>query len=182
MTEKEEKTPIKKYILIFIVAFILYSLFNTFIWERYFYTPTAADAFENEEGRPGVFHEINRKNEIAVLKPEDAFHVYIVSNKLLGWEIEDDISLPFDEEKDPYTIHRMDMALHKNKEVDTLMVVTQDPDIWSVKVIDENGDEHGMNGSQNDDATLHYIYDEDGFDEDLTFKMYSYEDELLYEE
>ena len=184
MTEKEEKeeqTPIKKYIIIFIVVFILYSLFQTFVWEKYFYTPTAWDALEEEEGHPGVKHEINRKNSIAVLTPEDAFHVYIVSDKFLGWEIEDDMSLPFDEEE-PYTIHRTEMVLHKNKPLDTVMVVTQDPEISSVKIIDEDGNEHNMNGSANEDAYLHYIWDEDGFDEDLTFEMYSSKDELLYTE
>src|SRR5699024_3619273 len=86
---------------------------------------TAWDALEEEAGHPGVMTEINRKNSIAVLTPEDAFHVYIVSDKFLGWEIEDDISLPLDEE-DPYTIHRTEMVLHKNKQLDTIMVVTQD--------------------------------------------------------
>ena len=179
--EKEEKTSIKKYIIIFIIGFILYSLFQTFIWEKYVYTPTAWDALEEEAGHPGVMTEINRKNSIAVLTPEDAFHVYIVSDKFLGWEIEDDISLPLDEE-DPYTIHRTEMVLHKNKQLDTIMVVTQDPAISYVEIIDEDGNEHVTNRSPNEDAYLHYIWDEDGFDDDLTFEMYSSEDELFYTE
>ncbi|HLR72862.1 MAG TPA: hypothetical protein VK073_01495 [Pseudogracilibacillus sp.] len=186
MAEKEEKTSIKKYIIFFIVAFIFYSLFNTFIWEKYFYTPTAFDALESEKGGPGVFHEIDNKNEIAILTPEDAFHVYTLSKKLMGWEIEDEISLPAEEDSDadtPYTIHRENMALHKNKEVDTLMVVTRDPEIWYVRLIDEEGAEHGTNGTKvGDEYSLHYMWDTDAFDEDLTIKMYSYEDELLYTE
>src|SRR5699024_7898780 len=94
--EKEEKTPIKTYIIIFIIVFILHSLFQTFIWEKYFYTPTAWDALEEEAGEPGVMTEINRKNSIAVLTPEDAFRIYIVYDKFLCWEIEDDISLRLD--------------------------------------------------------------------------------------
>lgn len=179
--EKEEKTSIKKYIIIFIIGFILYSLFQTFIWEKYVYTPTAWDALEEEAGHPGVMTEINRKNNIAVLKPKDAFHVYIVSDKFLGWEIEDDVSLPLDEEE-PYTIHRTEMVLHKNKQLDTIMVVTQDPEISYVEIIDEDGNEHVTNRSPNEDAYLHYIWDEDGFDDDLTFEMYSSKDELLYTE
>src|SRR5699024_8668406 len=134
----------KRNIYIIIIAIIVHSLFQTFIWEKYVYTPTAWDALEEEAGHPGVMTEINRKNSIAVLKPEDAFHVYIVSDKFLGWEIEDDVSLPLDEEE-PYTIHRTEMVLHKNKQLDTIMVVTQDPEISYVEIIDEDGNEHVTN-------------------------------------
>src|SRR5699024_11310288 len=113
-------------------------------------------------------------------------YVYTLSKKLMGWEIEDEISLPAEEDSDadtPYTIHRENMALHKNKEVDTLMVVTRDPEIWYVRLIDEEGAEHGTNGTKvGDEYSLHYMWDTDAFDEDLTIKMYSYEDELLYTE
>lgn len=185
MADKEERNSVRKNILIFIVIYILYSLFNTFIWEKYFYTPTSGDALENEEGRPGVMQEIDRKNEFAVLKPEGAFHVYIVANKLLGWEIEDDISLPFNKEKSeerPYTIHRNKMDLHRNQPVDTVMVITQDPNIRDVKVVDGDGNEQNTNTTHADDISLHYIWDEEGFDKNLTFKMYSSEDDLLYTE
>src|SRR5699024_6428708 len=85
IAEKEEKNSIKKYIIFFILAFIYYSLINTFIWEKYFYTPTAFDAFEIENGVPGHSHEIDDKNEIAILTTEDAFHVYTHTKKLMGW-------------------------------------------------------------------------------------------------
>src|SRR5699024_3683698 len=165
----------------FIVVYILYSLFNTFIWENYFYTPTSGDALENEEGRPGVMQEIDRKNEIAVLKPEGACHVYIVANKFLGWEIEDDISLPFNKEKSeerPYTIHRNKMHLHRNEPVDTVMVITQDRKIRDVKVVDGDGNEQDTDTTHVEDISLQYICDEEAFDKHLTFKMYSSEDDL----
>jgi|SRR5699024_7651572 len=129
--------------------------------------------------------KIDQKNEIAVLKPEDAFHVYIVANKILGREIEDDISLPFNKEKseeEPYTIHRNKMDLHRNQPVDTVMVITQDPNIRDVKVIDGDGNEQNINTTHADDTSLHYIWSEEGFDKDLKLKMYSNEDELLYTE
>src|SRR5699024_8799 len=132
MADKEERNSVRKNILIFIVIYILYSLFNTFIWEKYFYTHTSVDALENEEVRPGVMRETDRKNEFAVVNPECAFQVYIVANKCLGWEIEDVIFLPFNKEKSeerPYTIHRNKMDLHINQPVDTVMVITQDPNI-----------------------------------------------------
>ena len=130
---------------------------------------------------------MDRKNQLAVLTPKEAFHIYTVSNKFLGWEIEDEITLPLDideekDEEDPYTTYRKNMAIHKNKEIDTIMVVTRDPDISYVRVTDKDGNEHGTNGTHHDDVSLHYIQDEDGFDENLTFKMYSYEEELLYTE
>src|SRR5699024_286523 len=185
MADKEERNSVRKNILIFIVVYILYSLFNIFSWQNYFYTATSGDALENEEGRPGVMQEIDQKNEIAVLKPKGAFHVYIVVNKLLGWEIEDDISLPFNREKSeerPYIIHRNKMDLHRNEPVDTVIVITQDPNIRDVQVVDGDGNEQNTNTTHADDISLHYIWDEEGFDKNLTFKMYSSEDDLLYTE
>src|SRR5699024_5438956 len=165
---------VRKNILIFIVIYILYSLFNTFIWEKYFYTPTSGDALENEEGRPGDMQEIDRKNEFAVLKPEGAFHVYMDANKILEWKREQDISLHINKEKSeerPYTIHRNKMDLHRNQPVDTVMVITQDPNIRDVKVVDGDGNEQNTNTTHADDISLHYILDEEGFDKNLTFKM-----------
>src|SRR5699024_8206432 len=164
MADKEERNSVRKNILIFIVIYILYSLFNTFIWAKYFYTPTSGDALENEEGRPGVMQEIDRKNEFAVLKPEGAFHVYMVDNKLRGCEIEEDISLPFNKkksEKKQYTIHRNKMDLHRKHPVDTVMVITQDPNIRDVKVVDGDGNEQNTNTTHADDISFHYIWDEE---------------------
>src|SRR5699024_4027763 len=185
MADKEKRNSVRKNILIFIVIYILYSLFNTFIWEKYFYTPTSGDALENEEGRPGFMQEIDRKNEFAVLKPECSFHVYFVDNKLLGCEIEDDISLPFNKEKSeerPYTIHRNKMDLHRNQPVDTVMVITQDPNIRDVKAVDGDGNEQNTNTTHADDISLHDILDEVGLDNNVKFKMYTSEDDLLYTE
>src|SRR5699024_3061385 len=129
--------------------------------------------------------EINHKNEFIVLMPSCTFHVYIVSNMLLGCEIEDDISIPFNKEKSEertYTIHRNKMDLHRNQPVDTVMVITQDPNIRDVKVVDGDGNEQNTNTTHADDISLHYIWDEEGFDKNLTFKMYSSEDDLLYTE
>src|SRR5699024_9403739 len=99
-----------------------------------------------------------------VLKPEGAFHVYIVANKFLGWEIEDVISLPFNKEKSeerPYTIHRNKMDLHRNQQVDTVMVITQDPNIRDVKVVDGDGYEQNTNTKHADYISLHYIMDKE---------------------
>src|SRR5699024_12247236 len=128
-------------------------------------TPTSGDALENEEGRPGVMQEIDRKNEFAVLKPEGAFHVYIVVNKLLGWEIEDDISLPFIKERReerPYTIHRNKMDLNRNKTVETVMYITQDPNIRDVKVVDEDSNEQNTTTTHADDISYYYIWNDEG--------------------
>src|SRR5690625_4452868 len=89
----KKKTSIMKYVFIFIVGVILYSLFNKFIWHKYVVHPTAWDALEGEAGQPGVMHDIDHDNRIAVLTPEDGFHVYIVARGFLGWNIEDEISL-----------------------------------------------------------------------------------------
>ena len=62
------------------------------------------------------------------------------------------------------------------------MIVTRNPDIWNVKVIDEDGKIHGTSGTRiNSNVSFHYIQNVDGFDKNLEFKMYSYEDELLYQ-
>lgn len=62
------------------------------------------------------------------------------------------------------------------------MVITQDPNIRDVKVVDGDGNEQNTNTTHADDISLHYILDEEGFDKNLTFKMYSSEDDLLYTE
>src|SRR5699024_11544508 len=97
---------------------------------------------------------------------------YIVANKLLGWEIEDDISLPFNKEKSeerPYTIHRNKMDLHRNQPVDTVMVITQDPNIRDVKVVDGDGNEQNTNTTHAADISLHYILNGEGFAKNVTF-------------
>lgn len=188
----KKKTSIMKYVFIFIVGVILYSLFNKFIWHKYVVHPTAWDALEGEAGQPGVMHDIDHDNRIAVLTPEDGFHVYIVARGFLGWNIEDEISLLDDESKgndgandrdengEPFTIKRTTLQLKGDRKLDTVLIVSRDSDIGYMTARDERGNTHGFNGSPNNGTYLYYIYSQDGFDDNLTFEAYTYDDELLY--
>ncbi len=178
----KEKVSTKKHITTIIIAVVIYMLFNELIWEKYIYTPTAWDAVEDQTSESGTMYEIDSDNKIVVLPThENTFQLYTVSKGFLGWKIQDEVDMPIDEDE-PYAVDRMNLTLKKNNDVEVLVVITVDPDIGYVRTVDQDGNEIDFNGTANDDAYLHYIYDEDGFDEDLTFEMYSYEDELLYTE
>src|SRR5699024_12750965 len=89
----KKKASIMKYVFIFIVGVILYSLFNKCIWHKYVVHPTAWDALEGEAGQPGVMHDIDHDNRMAGHTPEAGLHVYIITRRVVVWNIKDDISM-----------------------------------------------------------------------------------------
>lgn len=159
-------------------------MFKEFIWNVYVYTSTESDALKNKDGQPATMYSIDKDNTLAILTPEDAFHVYTISDSWLGWKVTDDINIPIkkSESEKPYAIERTKLSINKSDEVDTLLVTTNDPDIRDVRAIDEHGNEHKLNAKPNNETYLNFTFDEQGFDEDLTFKFYSSEDKLLYSE
>lgn len=182
-SEEEEKPSIKKLFIFFIIGFILFALFNKFIWHKYVVHPTAGDALKDEIGQSGLIHNMDNDNSLAVVTLEKAFHVYTVSRGFLGWNIQDEIALEIDEEteeNEPFTVHRTNLELKKDEKLDTILIISRDPKIGYITAYDEDGNSHGFNGQPNDGVYLYFTYSQDGYGDNLTFEAYTYDDECLY--
>lgn len=182
MTQKESRT--KRNMFMIISLFILFLLFNEFIWSKYIVNPTAWDALEEKPGHPGTGGEIDSKNMIAVLYPGKDFHIYLVSKGYWGWKINDEIAIPNERNSAPFTAEKQSLKLKGKGVIDVVFIVGHDKDIDYFVAYDENGDEYLFNRMFNKEglAYLHYTYSEEKIPGNLTYEAYSVDDRLLYTE
>lgn len=180
----KRNSGMKRKVLYFISSIILISLFNQFIWEKYFFNPTPWDALEEEKGQPGVMGEIDRDNYIAFLHPDKGFKVYALSRGFWGWSITDDIAIPNEDTTEPFIATVKTLQLKGKDNVDIILIVSHDKNIRAFTATDENGKKFNFNGTVNDESStyLYYQFEKDTISENLTIEAYSKDDELLYKE
>lgn len=182
MTKNESRTKRNVFIIIFL--FILFLLFEEFIWNKYIVNPTAWDALEEKPGRPGTGWEIDSKNMLAVLYPGKGFHIYLVSKGYWGWKINDEIAVSNERNSASFTAEKQSLKLKGKGDIDVIFIVGHDKEIDYFVAYDENGEEYLFNKALNeeDSTYLHYTYNEGKISGELTYEAYSVDNKLLYTE
>ena len=133
---------------------IFFLLFNEFIWNKYIVNPTAWDALEEKPGQGGTGWEIDNDNMLAVLYPEEGFHIYLVSKGFWGWTIKDDIAIPNEKNSAPFTAEKQSLKLKGKDEIDVIFIVSHDKEIDYLIAYDENGDEYLFNKTLNKEILI----------------------------
>ena len=182
MTKKEARPKKNGFILISFL--ILFLLFNEFVWNKYIVNPTAWDALEEKPGQGGTGWEIDSDNMLAVLYPENGFHLYLVSKGYWGWTIKDEIAIQNEKNSAPFTAEKQSLKLKGKDEIDVIFIVSHDKEIEYFIARDGNGDSYHFNKTFNKESPgyLHYTYSEEKIPGDLTYEAYSADDRLLYTE
>lgn len=177
--KKQEGKSHKVMILIFLIILML---FQNFVWNVYVVNPTVSDALDKEKGEQGVITKIDKKQSFGILKLADGFHAYAISKGFWGWSITDDTYISNESTDKPFNAKKETFQYKNNKEVDVILIATNDADVSKLIAYDENKKEIGLWKVPYNGLNLYYAYSRKPIADNITIEAYSANEELLYQE
>lgn len=181
-TNKQRNSKARTYIKGLLSALIVAVIYN-FIWKGYIVHPTPSDALGEKKGKQAILTEIDRKKYLGIVKLEDGFHAYALSDGFWGWSTTDDFYLPnYLFYKDKFVAKKETFKFKGGKDVDIVFVLTVDDQISYFNAYDEKEREIIFDTTRDAGRELHYAFSLTPLEGNLTYEAYSSDDELLYRE
>lgn len=165
-----------------VILFLVVALFYNFVWNGFIVNPSASVALEKKEGTRVALTEIDNKQSLGILQLSDGYQAYALSRGFLGWSVTDDIYLPDAAGNDIFSASKETLEFKRNKEIDIVLVSTQNEDISYFKAVDESNNEIYFDTSRDEGGReLHYAFSKTPLTGAITYEAYSNDDELLYQ-
>ncbi|GAB3805831.1 hypothetical protein [Virgibacillus kimchii] len=161
------------------IFLLILLLFQTFIWNEYVINTTAESALEGEEGERGILTEIDRERSFGIVKLEDGFRAYTLSEGFLGWSITDNEFISTETSDIIFNVKKETLLSKGDKEIYVILIATDHEDVTNIIAYDDKNEEIGLWKQPHDGTKLYFAFSESPYPEGITYEAYSQE-QLLY--
>ncbi|HLR51442.1 MAG TPA: hypothetical protein VK072_01020 [Candidatus Avamphibacillus sp.] len=178
----KKKNNRSKFIIRGIIPFIIAASLYNFVWNEFVVNPTAQDVLEKEDGKQIVLQNIDDKRTLGIMKIQNGYYAYALSDGFWGWTVTDKVYLPKATNKEKVSAIHDTLIFKRNKELDVILISSLNNKISYFEAYDGAGKEVIFDTNRERKYELHYGYSEESLPNELTIDGYSSDDKVLYRE